>query len=451
MEQLWVDKYKPKNSDELLGNNKIIDTIRIWLNKIKKKKDVCNFIFITGPSGVGKTLIPKIILDEYGFDVHEYNSSNHEKIADFKETIKFLSKNLNVAQLMSQKKQRAGVIIDEVCNNYKNKVFELLSDMKKKNKSKNSKKCTIPIIIIIEPSLIKKFKPLYKNTHLLEFKKPTKKYLIELSEKIIKNEKLNFDTKLYDSLFEFVENDIRKLIITFEELKFYSEINLKSFEIYKQNTIKKRKNNTLFEIVDDLLYNKCSSEDCYNNFEYDKYLIPMMMYENYDKYIFNNNNLSNKEKIDASLKIQRAYCDGDLFEKKIYKNQVWELDVYHCFSTVNNTNAIIHLSKNYNKKCEINFTSILSKLSSKKFNYNFLSNIQKDIKISYYNIYLIRNYILHEVFNFTEFAKKYINDNKIQFETIEYLTKIIKDNKDIYRKSLTPKNSKSLTNYYYTN
>ena len=29
MDQLWVDKYKPKNSEEILGNNKIIETIKI--------------------------------------------------------------------------------------------------------------------------------------------------------------------------------------------------------------------------------------------------------------------------------------------------------------------------------------------------------------------------------------------------------------------------------------
>ena len=38
MDILWTEKYKPQKSDEILGNNKIIELMEIWLNKLKKKK-----------------------------------------------------------------------------------------------------------------------------------------------------------------------------------------------------------------------------------------------------------------------------------------------------------------------------------------------------------------------------------------------------------------------------
>ena len=59
------------------------------------------------------------------------------------------------------------------------------------------------------------------------------------------------------------------------------------------------------------------------------------------------------------------------------------------------------------------------------FNYFHLQLYNTSLQfVLYYNIYLLRNYLLYEVFKFTDFAKMYIKNNKIQFETIEYLTKI---------------------------
>ena len=83
MDQLWVRKYSPKTIDDVLGNNKIIELSKVWLNKIKKNKHICNYLFYSGTSGVGKTITASLLLQDYGFDVHEYNSSNHEKISDF--------------------------------------------------------------------------------------------------------------------------------------------------------------------------------------------------------------------------------------------------------------------------------------------------------------------------------------------------------------------------------
>ena len=115
--------------------------------------------------GVGKTITASLLLQDYGFDVHEYNSSNHEKISDFKETLKQLSKNTNVLELMNFKKQKPAIIIDEVCNTYKNKIYELLNFI-----TKNKQYHKIPIIIICEISLEKKFKPFIKDNNFFEFK-----------------------------------------------------------------------------------------------------------------------------------------------------------------------------------------------------------------------------------------------------------------------------------------
>ena len=62
MNQLWVQKYSPTKLDDVLGNNKIIELSRVWLNKIKKNKHICNYLFFTGGSGVGKNNRSNLII-----------------------------------------------------------------------------------------------------------------------------------------------------------------------------------------------------------------------------------------------------------------------------------------------------------------------------------------------------------------------------------------------------
>jgi DNA polymerase III delta prime subunit len=444
MEQLWVRKYSPKVLDDILGNNKIIELSKVWLNKLKKNKHICNYLFFTGTTGIGKTITASLLLEEYGYDVHEYNSSNHEKVNDFKETLKNLSKNTNVLQLMNLKKQKPAVIIDEVCNTYKNKIYDLLNFI-----SKNKQYQKIPIIIICDLSLEKKFKPFIKDNNFFEFKKPTKKFLNQKVFEICEAEKMSIDESILEKLYDFTSFDYRQMIIVLEELKDYPTINNKVLDIYINKSQKKIKNLTLFENVNYLLYNKLDINECYQIYENDKYLIPMMIFDNFPNYIDNLKNVSENEKLNMISELHYNFCDADLLEKYIYKNQHWELDEYHCISSIYSTNNLIHNVKQYNKKCDINFTTLLTQLSSKKFNLNFLNNIKEYIPLEYKNIYLFRDNFLKLFFEKNELIKDYLKTNEIPFEIIETLIKISKVSDDPYRKMMTSKNKKLLKQFYY--
>jgi DNA polymerase III delta prime subunit len=444
MDELWVRKYSPKTIDDVLGNNKIIELSNVWLNKIKKKKHVCNYLFYTGTTGVGKTITASLILQDYGYDVHEYNSSNHEKISDFKETLKQLSKNTNVLELMNFKKQKPAIIIDEVCNTYKNKIYELLSFI-----SKNKQYHKIPIIIICEISLEKKFKPFIKDNNFFEFKKPTKKFLNQKVFEICEAEKLSIDNGVLDQLYEFTCFDYRQLIIVIEELKDYITINKEVLEIYINKSQKKIRNLTLFDNVNYLLYNKLDIFECYQIYETDKYLIPMMIFDNFPSYLNNLSHISEDNKLEMVLNLHSNFCEADIFEKSIYKNQHWELDEYHCINSIYSTNNLIHNVKQYNKKCNINFTTLLTQLSSKKFNLNFLNSINEYLPLEFKNIYLLRDNFLKLFFEKNDNIKLFVAKNNIPFDIIETLIKINKNSDDSYRKMMTSKNKKLLKLFYY--
>lgn len=58
--KLWADDYQPKNLEEIIGNEMIVETLQSYLNN----DQLPNLIFY-GPNGCGKTTIAKIIVEKY--------------------------------------------------------------------------------------------------------------------------------------------------------------------------------------------------------------------------------------------------------------------------------------------------------------------------------------------------------------------------------------------------
>ncbi len=70
---MWTEKYRPKKTDEFIGNEKArIDALK-WVKKwIKGTKP----LMLIGPPGTGKTSFVKSLADLFGFDVVELNASD---------------------------------------------------------------------------------------------------------------------------------------------------------------------------------------------------------------------------------------------------------------------------------------------------------------------------------------------------------------------------------------
>ena len=61
MNNLWVNKYKPNNLDEIYGNKNQIKRIKEWLLDINNSKSMS--LIISGNHGIGKTISIKYILE----------------------------------------------------------------------------------------------------------------------------------------------------------------------------------------------------------------------------------------------------------------------------------------------------------------------------------------------------------------------------------------------------
>ena len=69
----WTEIYRPKNIEQMIGNDEIRITILKWLIKwLPGTKP----LFLIGPPGVGKTTIVKILSFTLNYDLIELNASN---------------------------------------------------------------------------------------------------------------------------------------------------------------------------------------------------------------------------------------------------------------------------------------------------------------------------------------------------------------------------------------
>ena len=72
----WTEKYRPKTTDRILGNEETITIFKAWTKQWTLKKKPTKACLLVGPPGVGKTTLARAAANDYGFRVVEMNASD---------------------------------------------------------------------------------------------------------------------------------------------------------------------------------------------------------------------------------------------------------------------------------------------------------------------------------------------------------------------------------------
>ncbi|WAM30924.1 Holliday junction branch migration DNA helicase RuvB [Caldicellulosiruptor naganoensis] len=82
IEDLNEESLRPRTLDEYIGQQKVKEKIRIFIEAAKKRKEPLDHVLLYGPPGLGKTTLANVIAHEMGVDIKVTSGPAIEKAGD---------------------------------------------------------------------------------------------------------------------------------------------------------------------------------------------------------------------------------------------------------------------------------------------------------------------------------------------------------------------------------
>jgi len=347
--ELFVDKYAPRTSAQLIGNAKCIADLRRHLlnfehiaSDAKAKK---RGVLLSGQPGIGKTSAVKVIAKELGYDVVEFNASdtrskkslkahmsqslNNCRMTDFFGAKVKTSKSPAKAKRKSDR-QKNVIVMDEVdgmSSGDRGGMQELVGYIKVSK---------VPIICICNDRNSPKVRTLANYCLDLRFRKPTAQQISRRLVDIARREGFMCDVPSIQKLAEGTNGDIRQIL---HLLQFWSNDESSgtnsrelSFSAVKARLGGAMKDATLgpWDVTPRLFsQNGYSIIDGLDLYFTDFSLIPLMVQENY----LSTGNYLRRPVSEVHLRSMSeaalSIADGDLIDARIRASQQYAALPYH--------------------------------------------------------------------------------------------------------------------------
>ncbi|CAD8138702.1 unnamed protein product [Paramecium pentaurelia] len=217
--QLWTSKYAPSKVSDCLDQTHVSNIVK-WLDKWGKTQlEVCpgsfqsqNFaakaLLLSGPPGIGKTTIIRLIAKQKSYQLIEWNASDVRSKLQIENYVKHLQDNTVLrfkdANLISEGKTI--ILMDEVdgMTGSDRGGNKCLIDMIKLTK--------VPIVCICNDRNKQSMRSLANYCLDLQFKKPNQVEIQKKLEFICKSENINYDPAELKQQIEYSQCDIRQLL-----------------------------------------------------------------------------------------------------------------------------------------------------------------------------------------------------------------------------------------------
>ncbi|KAF9036642.1 hypothetical protein BJ165DRAFT_1504858 [Panaeolus papilionaceus] len=253
---LWVDRYRPRNFTDLIGNEKVARDAMSWLKswdrcvfgKTKGRKrlreDQENIEFdeyhrpkekimlLSGPPGFGKTTLAHVIARQAGYEVMEINASDarsgqvvDDRIRPTLESGFAIGSTKPVLLVIDEIDGATGA--GESSNTFVHKLLQLILSKPKKNprsKEKQIKSVVLrPIICICNDFNASSLTKLRPNAYQIRFNRPADVHIVKRLKEICQIEGLKADSRALATLVNASKGDFRGCLNTLQLIKTRNE------------------------------------------------------------------------------------------------------------------------------------------------------------------------------------------------------------------------------------
>jgi replication factor C large subunit len=265
---LWVEKYRPKKIEDIIGNEEAKATFVEWLKTKRRSKKA---VLLYGPPGVGKTALVNAASREFGFTIVEMNASDTRSEKAINAVAKPATSYVALDNFTANQTHGKGnlLFLDEVDgiagNEDRGGVGAII---------KIVEEARTPVIMAANDPDVEKLRPLKKVCLLVRFHQIRIPLVIALLQKICLLEHVNAEFEALERIVQNSRGDVRSAI---NDLQSLSE---KKHMLTLQDTVMLNSRNRDISMGDTLRgffttksIAEVSSLLSYSNVDYDNFLL----------------------------------------------------------------------------------------------------------------------------------------------------------------------------------
>lgn len=303
---VWSEKWRPRSADDFVGNRGLYLQLKDFL----RGKTAARAALLSGPPGVGKTTMARIVAEELGMVVVELNASDARSKGELGSRV---GDCINTCSLSADLRvSRRVVVMDEVDGMVADRggIAEL---------SRIIRGTSMPIVCICNDRYHPKIRALAHQCLDLRFRRLESRQIIPRIRYILREENKNLTDSVLNEIILTSHGDMRYVLNTAQS--FTARKTASHEQIHA--LVKKGALKNIFELSTEMFHKKKIAEKIDIYFE-DYSIVPLMVHENYLKMSFRNA----AEVRDSADAMSLA----DMAEAHIRgPNQVWALAPTHAF------------------------------------------------------------------------------------------------------------------------